>query len=450
MSGPQRYDRVRCLDTVLPVQPPNIRPISVKTLTVQDLPPELIQKIIYFFLEDLPDVTMLPLESGSRHPRLQITHVCSTWRAVSFSIYDFWELAIPGNRSSPGSINLAKSWLLQIPGSRLSLTIMVGGTRGNPSSSLEDLVVPYSHRFRKLSVPVTASELGKLLCLPQSSFCSLEILNLQFIGSEHSINNVGSPFINAPLLRELSLTLDHELQIKAHFPWTQLTKVSVVCSRLDPTDYLSILSNGFSLTHLSLSFISAIDSETETRITTLQSHPLCLPKVKKLHLDFNCSHPGPLLISLELPSLTHLTLGSLSLIHWARVSHRRFFESFASCLEYFETNNSYMFVELDDTILSWMPNLHSLILRRDYRLTSATLQRIGTGELLPKVEHLEFSVRDVSLVVRMLSERQRLSQSLGNPPTSIKKIKVFARTWQVDDEYWKLRAQGVEIQLARI
>lgn len=441
-------------------QPSSYGPPAAKVLCIHELPPELITKTIRFFLEDLPRITQLPLETGVLHPRLQITQVCAAWRAIAFSIHEWWDLEVSIDGNYYATCNLASAWLRQTSCRHLDLTIefdlIVDKSRADYreriSLFLESLVVPHRHRLRELSVPVTNGGMRKLLRLPDNSFSHLDTLHLRLVDDqEESFTDVlSSPFVTAPLLRTLHLTLRHGLPLKQHFPWSQLTTITLYGPNLDATTCLALLANFVSVAHLAFSVISTIDTATESRISELQNLPLRLPSIKKLNICFSCSNPTPFLLSLQLSSLSHLVLRSLEFITPWTSAYRRFFQSCAQTLECFETKNNHMYVEIGDEILEWMPNLRALIFGRNYRLTPSTLRRIGTGELLPKLEHLECCARDFSLVVQMLSARQGNSQSSGNALTRIKKVKIYARTWQIDDEFWTLRAQGVEIQLERI
>lgn len=455
-SDPDRWS-----DIALQVQFSGSGPTAAKMLRIQELPPELITKTIRFFLEDLPRITQLPLEAGVHHPRLRITQVCAAWRAIAFSIHDWWDLEVSVDGNYHTTCNLASAWLRQTACRRLNLTILFdlivdkfrADYKERISLFLEILVIPHRHRLQKLSVPVTNSGMRKLLRLPDNSLSHLDTLHLRLVDDQEesaTASIMSSPFMTAPLLQTLHLTLRHGLPLKQHFPWSQLTTITLYGPNLDAATCLTVMSNCVSVANLAFSVISPINTEMESRISDLQNLPLHLPSVKKLNICFNCSNPTPFLLSLQLSSLIHLAFGSLALITPWTSAYKRFFQSFAQTLECFETKNNHMYVEIGDEILEWMPNLRALIFGRNYRLTPSTLRRIGTGELLPMLEHLECCARDFSLVVQMLSARQGNSQTLGSPLTPIKRVKIYARTWQIDDEFWKLRAQGVEIQLERI
>lgn len=99
---------------------PSIHECNASLSPWEQLPTELIRAIVRLSVS--PHLCF-PLEHGRRDPHLQITQICSSWRAIACSMSNLWGLTFYQDLILESSIELATSLLNQDPTTLLSLEI---------------------------------------------------------------------------------------------------------------------------------------------------------------------------------------------------------------------------------------------------------------------------------------------------------------------------------------
>lgn len=427
----------------------------------KNIPPELISEIISYLASD--SLNFPPMD-GVYDPRLQITQVCRLWRKIAFNMPLLWDIKysqLITGRKFNSSLQLANAWFSQCAGSRLALelprrimTQCLPRTCVLDTSLVERLVLPYTNRLKSLSLVVTPGMLDKILTLPTGSFKNIEALNLRVHPPDENIWDHPIPaFTSAASLRSVTLSdLPKNLYPKLHLPWAQLTSLSL-SNYVEADQLLVILSNCTSLKECSLFNVSPITPEITSRIRLLPYIPLRLPVVETLQICFqpwfNAVNILPLL---EFTSLSSLTISPPSHLEGTTPVYTTFLWHMASTLRYFKL----LYIPgapitIDDAILSNIPNAQSVVLPHNCFLLPSTIEKIGQGELLPKVERLEFAASDIGPVVEMLTMRQSNARCPYRSVSNIMVVHVFCRYWsefgaeQLNKELSDLRSKGMDV-----
>lgn len=415
------------------------------------LPLKLISQILEL---NFQEPARLPIRMGELDPRIQITQVCSAWRSAAFSSTRFANIHISGVSGYSSAVLLASAWFRQASefNPQISLEASIDHVLTTQQDQISfdmisQLIVPYADHFTSLSLTLTSHGVENLLHIPNHSFDRLEYLSLTIEGHQHSlrVNEETSPstFVSSPRLRSLRLVAGLGYHWEPHFPWSQLTFLHIL-GVIQPLQHLSLLSQCTSLRSAQFIGISEPESAEHPNFTVQ------LPHITSLDLTFISRDPSQFLNSLHLPNISRLCLGPLQQTLWSQGSCASFFRAISPTLRHFETATELSWVELDDALLRWIPNVRTVILKQDYYLTRSTMHLIASGELLPKVEHMEFCSHDLQPVVQMLLKRRSTAKSPDTPLSSITSVKVYCRTGGFRFPLKRLIACGIDIQVKMV
>ncbi|KAJ7136861.1 hypothetical protein C8R44DRAFT_868956 [Mycena epipterygia] len=241
-----------------------------------------------------------PPQINSLYPPspLLLTSICRTWRAIALSTCRLWTSLICTSPSSARA-NL-QCWLTHAGTLPVDLTIKVPTSSSRESQAIFRILAQYSSRWRSLNITSDGPiSIPVEIC---GSFSSLMKISLNIRTSSDAPAETPS-FLNAPHLREASLTSGMRLDWQKLPLWTQLTTLHLWFHDVD--DALEILAHTPNLEVL------IFDSES----LNSPPDPLVYPPriLHRLHTIKLGSESGPLLLDyLILPSLEHIHLGTLT------------------------------------------------------------------------------------------------------------------------------------------
>lgn len=346
------------------------------------LPSELIGEIIMLTGPELPP---LPLADIRNEPRLQYTQICQHWRRAVFDFNQLWN-NVDLDRCHTGSpAKLAAAWLRQSSSTQIVLKVSGFGASFGAEYLWKELLVPYSRRLKSLDSILT--DANHFHSVP---FDTLETLSL-FYGPRAS-NTGGS--MTASSLKDFRVT--NILPIHNHnllsflpsVPWGQLTSISLAGSLIF-NDVCDILLQCKVLEHCQL------DTITSSSVGMVQDS-VHLPRLKSLRIKLGFPHLFHELCLLVTPNLSEFTVNHPpkdppvleQLAKFAKVSQRTLHH-----LEITKSDPHFHGLEISaGEILPMFPFVTHFI-AKDLYITPSTLLKIKTGELLPRIQALEFMPR---------------------------------------------------------
>ncbi|KAF9458623.1 hypothetical protein BDZ94DRAFT_82627 [Collybia nuda] len=346
------------------------------------LPSELIIEIIKL---NMPELQPLPLVLGKLDPRLQITQICSHWRRAAFGLNKLWDSVRLNvcDRSSP--IKLIAAWFRQCSSGTFTLKISGFSKDFDTDCLFEELLIPYSSRIVSLS-----SILMNANHFSATAFDILESLRLTHAPRKV---NIGEPMI-APLLRHFEVTgitrnIDNRLiELLPRVPWRQLTSIHLT-GWFNFSNICDILVHCHSLEDCQIDTVSGISPDVD--------HPLVeLPRLKSLWIKFGSAVLYHELFSFVAPGLTSLSVNHPPQIPITLKKFSAFINTFISTLRHLEiTKNPFDYLPAAPTLqVTHMPQFVTQLTSKEFTIDLGTLARIGTGELLPDLEVLEFLAAD--------------------------------------------------------
>lgn len=437
------------------------------------LPVEITREIILIAVGvpaslPLPKVTALD-------PRLQVTQVCAHWRQIAFDTPELWNLVFSRMPESADSsvYELTKAWWSQCSGTHLSLAIIHTNQYGlynnihHDHTLLEQLIAPHSTRLTELQLVLRPETAKMLFALSAGSFRALKTLVVRvenIVVSPCWSDGLGTAFGSSPYLSNITL---HARSLKnpqsLPIPWSQLKefKLSMLDFGLSAESILTLLSQCPLLRVSCNSFIKDIDTNLINRISAKWVVPLRLKELMVLQVDFvGSKNHGHFLRMLSLPRLSILQIFCHSFWQWDLSDYTTFLQGVAPTLKRFElydsdpptwSENPPRF-QIDKTVLSCMPHLLVFIVPENHFIGPHILEEIASGELLPSVATVEFSVSDSDLELAIDMVKARLSYPLGTQG-SISVIREVVlkcpNSTYVGDRLNFLMEQGVNIEIKR-
>ncbi|KAJ7155313.1 hypothetical protein C8R46DRAFT_960461, partial [Mycena filopes] len=200
---------------------------------IRTLPPEILQEIFIAGMPTRHDVIMHP----SQIP-LILGQVCAAWRALSRATPVLWasvHVALcVGETSSAlaARCDLLRRWLARsgdVVPLQISLFVPVGLPLNVTVKSLVDIIVPYSRRWRSLTlVPATRSELDPVWKLDREDVPMLESIEV----ADHAYQSREPPawrrFIELPrTLRRVALNYFNAATPLPNCAWSCITSLSL-------------------------------------------------------------------------------------------------------------------------------------------------------------------------------------------------------------------------------
>ena len=296
---------------------------------IRRIPRDVLQEI---FIRCLP--TDRNAVMASNEAPLLLGRVCSSWRTTSRSTPQLWStihIPIPRHHASfyaldipPGDYSelagkvvevratVARDWLLRSGSCPLDISLNqwdeAPSTDPDLPRPLLTVIVPFSERWRKVSITAPIQSLSSITALSPAALPNLESLSLNFsrvrswgYGVEPT-SNVNKDIFRAPKLTSLALTQLREDALRLSVKWAQLTELSLEGnawsrdSGLSPSRTLQLLSMCPQLVRCRLEVgIREINEELDApsvRLSKLQSFSI-----------FDAVGLGPAFERLDLPAL---------------------------------------------------------------------------------------------------------------------------------------------------
>ncbi|KAF8881556.1 hypothetical protein BD779DRAFT_1001705 [Infundibulicybe gibba] len=387
--------------------------ISQSHSAIMHLPVDVIREI---FLQCLLEPCRLP--PIPTEPRLVLTHVCSAWREVALGTRKLWVDIIVYLEyfrfSEVHGHSIISTWLSRSFPCPISILVQC---RPHTLRVFTNLILPNLHRCRQLELGTTGPELRQLLLLPVGTLADLEDIELygtieSGAGADLFNHKQITVFQGCPKLHRanLSISLDTGPRIdlrRLGLPWGQLSVLHL--KWVSAIFCLDILQECVSLQKCSLS-IDRIDNVSVNELHALSKQPLLLPSIHSLSLTLT-NHHTHFLAALHMANLREFCPGGL----W--YDFRWPSSSLESFLRLDKLNLSHSGVTMDNDLweflrpLQWLTKLH---LPRMYLLTSATLQRFGSGALIPSVTSIHFGSIEIEGFISLLEERLATSRAVGS------------------------------------
>lgn len=356
----------------------------------KNLPTELIREIISV-CAPVSQAKALPLDGGEHDPRLVVTQICSSWRHIAFDIPILWKVTFSCNDPPQGSVHLADAWFRECTGSTLALktgkmSISLSSVWLSRSNSvLTELVLPHSKRFRTLDLDLDPSQWDMIRSQP---FDNLSTLYLPPRVTSRTIY-IGE-LVCAPSLRSVHVKgtgHNDDVNLLPILPWTQLTNLSL-SGHFTAHTLPRFLAQCTSLESCDINNIALSST------TPIPDVPIHLPHLATLSIAFASPRLFDLLSSLRSPCISSLKLDTLPKNEEAIAKFAEFIYSISGTLRHFEIARAGWHGFVRQEYLSPMTSLTRFIIPYGHFFTSPTLALIGTGELLPNIERLGFSVSD--------------------------------------------------------
>ncbi|KAF9458586.1 hypothetical protein BDZ94DRAFT_83275 [Collybia nuda] len=404
------------------------------------LPSELIRKIIVLCVPEVESENATP---GKEYysSRLRVTQICTTWRKIAFDESALWDVSIyPLGRL----VDLAESWFRQSSCSSLGLTVRRESVYtdtfnfGSLSPVVNRVITPYSKRLKTLGMIVNESLLKSVLSLTLDSLLSMSLV-LDYKDDEWKVSDlpISKP---TPSLRSLTLSIPPGFSDERFFlalPLPQLSRIKLT-SRISASIVPGILGQCHSLEECTI--IAVYQAEFSTFPTPKSS--IFLPHLRKLTILFGSYDAEPLLCSFEVPNLSSL----MTNIDFSSPRFRSFFRQLSNihCITIHGIGIRGSFI--DENILSSIPNL-VMFRTGPYPIPPLALIKIGTGDLLPKVEHLKFPESNRQFILDMLNARSLAVQARPGEISPIKRIVINGAGVEgtYKESFDILRSQGTEI-----
>ncbi|KAK7007949.1 hypothetical protein R3P38DRAFT_3026760 [Favolaschia claudopus] len=234
---------------------------------------------------------------------LRVSQVCKHWRKLTHRTPALWTTQLPiiFKQNKPHSAEyIAMTEVYQERSAPLPISFHLNtGYNNEISPALADVLACAAPRWCNLSLTGNPSMLYAIAKLRPDAFKYLERVSLRVAKAPPLLNSVGSAFVCASRLREVTLKLDIAIE-PFPMPWAQLTRLTLGGSKLQHT--LDVLVQ---CTHLE-----------QVRIETLAddgaAHPVdgiaTLPHLRQLHITLSGTHVEPCFRRLALPKLEALNI----------------------------------------------------------------------------------------------------------------------------------------------
>lgn len=382
------------------------------------LPPEILREI---FVACLPETVHLPPRIDESP--LLLTRICSSWRTLALNTQELWndfEVALSARPfRNNHAMNSLHTWLNRCPDRSLSLKITTAPRAPFPLPGIRhpilpvDLVIPHTHRIRKLEMQnISGEQMNALITLPLGSFPLLEEVDI-FLRDSWMYRMEpweSTAFRDARKLKSVALRgFDGTFNPAAlHLPWEQLRSLHLDTLLSDPVGCHAMLRLCSALEEASIR-VMRIEDSTSRLIGRLP--PTHLPNLQTLFIRFeSTAYHGKFIEPFETPSLLTLqtrfdwrndTLGmdDITTNCYTELISR----SGCPIQRLYIGRNS---LELDlGGLLSVAKGLKELGLADHVRVPVEVWERMGRRELGVKLERLAMSVAIVDPLLSMLEAR---------------------------------------------
>ncbi|KAF9463468.1 hypothetical protein BDZ94DRAFT_612974 [Collybia nuda] len=375
-----------------------------------------------------------PLSVGAAlDPRLQLTQVCADWRQIAFHTPELWKIRFSRIPETSSASELASAWWSQCSGSHFSL-VMDASYLHNPDALFdgiscdhflfEHIISPHSARLVELQLAIRPETARKLLDLPAGSFHALETLFIRVddgygFRATRLDDGLNTAFSLSPHLSNVTLFARSIADPSSmRIPWSQLKELKLYRPPIPADLLLSLLSECSSLSTCVINSIDDIDANMANRIFTTYRVPLRLPELTLFRVDFaGSANHNHFLRALSLPKLSTLRIFCHSTVDPS--NYIDILQGVGSTLEKFQisdveprpilwTEDTTRF-QLEKALLSCAPHLLAFTAPENHFIRPGVLTEIASGKLLPVIQKLGFSARDLEPVLDMLETR--LSQN---------------------------------------
>ncbi|KAF8644657.1 hypothetical protein AX16_008317 [Volvariella volvacea WC 439] len=360
----------------------------------------------------------LPLEKTE--PRLVLSKVCSNWRRIiSYSASEFWCHVIIRLSGSRDRILLPfNEWLPRASTRLLNTSIYpsVFSHSGVPAKPVQDIVVPYSARFRRLNISLNLEDTCEFFT-GSGSYPSLQELELVTTPRLENVQDEAllKETINFPALRRLTWTSKGNLFLHhMHFPWEEMTALHLQGICIDAAAALGVLRVCRSLEECTLNFTSL----TPNTLTQLRNEPtVVLPVLRDANFGFVTTS-----VEFYPAVLSRFTLPLLRVLHircpdsrppstfsWSHQAYEDLSTRSSFTLERFHLTATHVNGDVLTSFKS-MPSLRALTIKinRKDALPSWFVSNFHIGNILPNLEEMKVLLQDAgeqsaSILTSMLS-----------------------------------------------
>lgn len=388
-------------------------------------------------------------------PPILLCLVCSSWRQTAFNMPELWNnLHFSANDalSRLSKLTLAQMWFSRAADMPLSLTLLDTPEDHSPNVDfINDLIAPFSTRFKYLHVVLHPSQIDALLSLGTGSFDRAEecriVSNSAFMTTP-LIMPWESPvaiFSQAARLRRLRIHLGPLLLPDFfRFPWYQL-QVLRCDSSMDASHCTTMLRACNSL------------QKVHVRIFGIKYSPppameISLPNLTSFSVQL-CDQENydRFFFPMVLPQLKSLWIYSYDGVPWSPEMYNILCDRSRCSLEHISLA-SVDILETRDLLRLFQltPNLISVTISHNTPLDINVLNRIGRGEIGASLAQLFLKgQRNLDHLLVMLETRQRLRAS-NHALSSLKFIETYVDPDEIPlhaDRLQSLRDGGCEISL---
>ena len=376
------------------------------------LPPEILGRIFQYCIADMTLVP--PLRHEDLGNLLHLCHICSYWRRVALGTPTLWNrisVQIGFGLYSSDILDVATT-LLSRSGVSTPLSIRLAVFPRHdfvPKDPVQVLINPYINRYQEITLELSPISFLPLLRLPVGSAEVLEVLDLEFFDSDSDYSldgdfwlNILAVFNSAPRLRSVTLrSFDifdgpELLQLAS----SQLTSLHFVDTPLNPDICHAMLRQCPNLINCTM----CIKSYGGIEESLADLDPIVVLNLRQLKLElwFETSFT-PFLRPLVLPALKDFGLTGHHNLQYDAFKSLHSRSSFD--LERVALTGTVIDGSDVESLLQHMPFLVELDIRSQRTFDRPTLDMIVKGNLVPKLEIVNFASLLPNVALNIIQSR---------------------------------------------
>jgi len=377
------------------------------------LPPEILGRIFQYCIAD--KIVIPPLLHKDWENLLHLCHICSYWRRVALGTPTLWNRISVRIGFGTGSYSFdildVATTLLSRSGVSTPLSIRLAEYRRGtvPEDPVQVLINPYINRYQEITLIISPTSFLPLLRLPVGSAEVLEVLELKLFAPAshesldgHSWSDILAVFISAPRLCSVTFTWFDTFDGPEILP--------LASSRLTNLHFVSTPLN-FDICHAMLrqcpnliNCTMCIKSYGGIEESLADLDPIVVLNLRQLKLElwFETSFT-PFLRPLVLPALKDFGLTGHHNLQYDAFKSLHSRSSFD--LERVALTGTVIDGSDVESLLQHMPFLVELDIRSQRTFDRPTLDMIVKGNLVPKLEIVNFASLLPNVALNIIQSR---------------------------------------------
>jgi len=384
------------------------------------LPPEILGRIFQYCIAD--KTVIPPLLHENLGDLLRLCHICSYWRRVALGTPTLWSrisvrIGFGIGLSSFDILDVATTLLSRSGVSTpLSIRLTVTSRGLVPEDAVQVLINPYINHYQEITLIMLPISFLPLLWLPVGSAEVLEVLDLKLYTPPshesldgHSWSDVLAVFNSAPRLRSVTFTWFDTFDGPEILPLasSQLTNLHFVQTPLNFDICHAMLRQCLNLINCTM----CIKPYSGIEESLADLDPIVILNLRQFELDtFFPSDLTPFLRPVVLPALKDFVLTSCR--YWSYDAFKSLLSHLSFDLERVALPGMVMDGSDLEFLLQHMPFLVELDIQSQGTLNRLTLDMIVKGNLVPKLEIVNFGSLPLDIALNIIQSRWRMDANV--------------------------------------